>query len=68
MQSHVPMQFPNNYGPNARRASSTTRVATKKSLEDIEGYTRETIELQRAMRGITERLFKHTRGTTAPNV
>jgi len=39
-----------------------------RSLEDIEGYTRETIELQRAMRGITERLFKHTRGITAASV
>jgi hypothetical protein len=44
------------------------RRSWMRSLEDIEGYTRDTLELQRAMHGIIERLFKHTSGIWSPNV
>jgi hypothetical protein len=59
------------YLPKSKRKKPTAPVLTKeqmaalertwmRSLEDIEGYTRETIELRRAMTGIIERLLHHT--------
>jgi len=54
--------------PRTREELAALKRSWMRSLDDIEGYTRDTIALQRTMRGITERLFKHMRGISAPNV
>ena len=54
--------------PQTREELAALKRSWMRSLDDIEGYTRDTIELQRSMRGIIERLSKHMRGVSAPNV